>query len=151
MTKDITKFELKGICGEYYVAAELSKRDIIATLTLKNTRGVDILASNLNSTRTVAVQVKSTHKPKNEWLLKSASESFISKDHFYVFVRLNKLGERPDYFIVPSAVVAEYVKTNHSKWLSTPGKNGKKRNDSTLRKFKALTNEYLDAWELLDL
>lgn len=151
MPKEVTKFELKGICGEYYVAAELSKRDIIATLTLKNTRGVDILASNLTSTKTVAIQVKSTHKDKREWLLKSSAETFSSKDHFYVFVRLNNLGERPDYFIVPSAIVSKTIKRNHAKWLSNPGRNGQKRNDSTLRKFITPTDEYLEAWELLGL
>ena len=34
-----------GITGEYLVAAELSRRGYVATLTLRNTRGIDILAS----------------------------------------------------------------------------------------------------------
>jgi hypothetical protein len=34
-----------GIAGEFFVAAELSKRDWIATLTAKNTPDVHVLAS----------------------------------------------------------------------------------------------------------
>lgn len=40
-----------GITGEYLVAAELSRRGYVATLTLRNTRGIDILASNSDATR----------------------------------------------------------------------------------------------------
>lgn len=32
---------LSGVAGEYYVAAELSKRGYIASITLRNTKGVD--------------------------------------------------------------------------------------------------------------
>jgi len=37
---------LTGVAGEFNVAAELSRRGYIATLTQRNTRGIDILASN---------------------------------------------------------------------------------------------------------
>jgi hypothetical protein len=32
---------LSGVAGEYFVAAELSRRGYIASITLRNTRGVD--------------------------------------------------------------------------------------------------------------
>jgi len=35
-----------GIAGEYLVAAELTRRGYVASLTLKNTQGIDILASS---------------------------------------------------------------------------------------------------------
>jgi hypothetical protein len=34
-----------GVAGEYFVAAELSLRGYIASITLRNTRGIDIIAS----------------------------------------------------------------------------------------------------------
>jgi hypothetical protein len=37
---------LSGVSGEYFVAAELSRRGFIASLTLKNAQGIDILASS---------------------------------------------------------------------------------------------------------
>jgi len=37
---------LAGVAGEYFVAAELSRRGHIASVSLRNTRGIDILATN---------------------------------------------------------------------------------------------------------
>ena len=60
---------LCGIAGEYFVAAELTRRGYIASLTLRNTRGVDILASNLNATRSVGIQVKALQGISKAWML----------------------------------------------------------------------------------
>ena len=37
---------LVGVAGEYLVAGELSRRGYIASITLRNSRGIDIIASN---------------------------------------------------------------------------------------------------------
>ena len=53
---------LTGAAGEYYVAAELSRRGWLATVTIKNAPGIDVLAQELATGRTVAIQTKtSTH------------------------------------------------------------------------------------------
>ncbi|MEA2328452.1 MAG: hypothetical protein QOE68_3411, partial [Thermoanaerobaculia bacterium] len=46
---------LCGIAGEYFVAAELSRRGYLASITLRNSRGVDILATNGDATISVAI------------------------------------------------------------------------------------------------
>lgn len=141
---------LSGISGEYFVAAELSRRGFITTLTLKNTKGVDILASDEEAIKTIAIQVKTTNKSKNEWVLSEKSESFVSSNHFYVFVRLNKFGESPTYHIVPSGELAEDIKSSHQIWLDTPAKDGKPHNASSMRIFKDIENKYKDRWDLLN-
>ncbi|MGB2998104.1 MAG: hypothetical protein WBC59_05650, partial [Phycisphaerae bacterium] len=47
---------LVGVSGEYFVAAELSRRGYIASITLRNTRGIDILAANADASRSVSIQ-----------------------------------------------------------------------------------------------
>jgi hypothetical protein len=42
-----------GIAGEYFVAAELTRRGHVAALTLRNTRGIDVLASNADATKSM--------------------------------------------------------------------------------------------------
>ncbi|MBN2094879.1 MAG: hypothetical protein JW727_02425 [Candidatus Aenigmarchaeota archaeon] len=54
---------LCGVSGEYFVAAELSRRGHIASITLRNTKGVDILCSNAEATKTVGIQVKTSIMP----------------------------------------------------------------------------------------
>jgi len=51
---------LRGVAGEYLVAGELSKRNFIASITLRNTKGMDILASNSDASKSVGIQVKTT-------------------------------------------------------------------------------------------
>jgi len=57
MRSNISKI-LTGVAGEYFVAAELSKRGYIASITLRNTKGVDILCSNSETSKAIGIQVK---------------------------------------------------------------------------------------------
>jgi hypothetical protein len=46
---------LVGVAGEYLVAGELSLRGYIASITLRNSRGIDIIASNPDGTKSVSI------------------------------------------------------------------------------------------------
>ena len=141
---------LSGVAGEYFVGAELSRRGYIASLTLKNTRGIDILASNTDATKSVGIQVKTNQGRGKEWMLNQKIETDTATNLFFVFVRLNDL-DSPEYYIVPRSHVSEFARTNHAKWLASPGKNGQKRNDTPMRKFRDSENKYLGRWDLLGL
>jgi hypothetical protein len=51
---------LVGVAGEYFVAAELSRRGYIASISLRNTCGLDILATNQDASRSITIQVKTS-------------------------------------------------------------------------------------------
>ncbi|MCK6593649.1 MAG: hypothetical protein L6Q33_00450 [Bacteriovoracaceae bacterium] len=140
---------ISGIAGEYFVAAELSRLGFIASLTLKNTQGIDILVSTRETDKSFAIQVKTTQGKKKEWMLNEKSENLKGKNFLYVFVRLKELGELPEFHIVPSKIVAKNIKEDHQNWLSTLGKKGQKRNDSKMRKFRDYEDKYLGKWDLL--
>jgi hypothetical protein len=140
---------LAGVSGEYFVAAELSRRGYICSVTLKNTKGIDILVCNEEATKNLGIQVKTNQINKSEWVLNEKCEKLNDENIFYVFVNLRSTDFLPEYYIVPSKVVARYTSTNHKKWLSEKGKNGQQRNDSTMRKFKDIEKEYLGRWDLL--
>ena len=42
---------LVGVAGEYFVAAELSLRGCLASVTLRNSRGIDIIASSADASK----------------------------------------------------------------------------------------------------
>lgn len=151
--KQKTKLEsvAVGVTGEYYVAGELSHRGYISSITLRNTRGIDIIVSNKEGTQSATIQVKSTqNNKKNSWLLTKKSEDFFSENHFYIFVNLDEPGIRPKFFVVPSEVVAQYISTSHKDWLNKPGRNGQQHNDNQMRRFEDLEGQYLEAWNLID-
>jgi hypothetical protein len=144
---------LSGVAGEYFVAAELSRRGYIASITLRNTRGIDILASDADATKSVGIQVKTNQSDGNEWMLNQkieAEASSKSKNLFFVFVRLHGL-ETPEYYIVPRKVVIKFASENHQRWLATPGRKGQPHQDTPMRKFADPTNKYKDRWDLLGL
>ena len=141
---------LSGVSGEYFVAAELSRRGYIASLTLKNTRGVDILASNIDATKSVGIQVKANQSSGKEWMLNQQVEAEIATNLFFVFVRLNDLGT-PEYYVVSRSEVSRTVRENHQKWLATPGLKGQQRNETPMCKFRDPQNRYLVRWDLLGL
>jgi hypothetical protein len=142
---------LAGVAGEYFVAAELSRRGYIASVSLRNTRGVDILATNAEASRTVTIQCKTNQHGKNAWVLNEKCERFHSPTHFYVFVALGSLDRRPAFHIVPSEAVARFVTEDHRTWLSTTGRNGQRHADSAVRRFIDPSDEYLERWDLLRL
>jgi len=146
-----TSSQLTGVAGEYFVAAELSRRGFIASITMRNTRGIDILATNSEAKRAVTIQCKTSRDKNKSWIVRDKSEDFVSEAHFYVFVKLRTELERPDYYIVPSNVVAHYISTTHREWLKGKKANGGQRKDSAMRIFSDPEDKYLEKWDLLGL
>ena len=150
--KKIKKGILAGTSGEYFVAAELSRRGYIASITLKNTKGIDILVSNEEASKTVAIQVKTNSSERKAWVLNEKAEEYKGPALYYVFVNLkNKVDVRPDFHIVPSEVVANYIKKEHDEWLLTPGKRGQPHKETPMRMFGDKDDAYLEKWEKLGL
>lgn len=146
-----TDAQLAGVAGEYFVAAELTRRGFIASITMRNSPGIDILATTLKAKRAVTIQCKTSRGTTNAWILSDKAENFTPHNHFYVFVRLGAVTERPAFHIVPSKVVANYVATSHRAWLKGTKSNGGQRKDSAMRKFQDDDNKYLEKWDLLGL
>ena len=134
-----------GVAGEYFVAAELSRRGYIASISMRNTRGIDILATNEEATRSITIQCKANQDGGSSWILNKKAEDFAPKNHFYVFVALTSPEERPRYHIVPATVVSEFTRKNHTSYLKRGGK------DSLMRNFSDKDEQYLDRWDLLKL
>ena len=127
--------QLTGMAAVYYVAAELSQRYYTVAVTSRNARGIDILAVNPTA-KTMSIQVKA-NKPRqlggthSFWLLGKHDAKPTAM--FYVFVNLNPVGQRADFYIVPSAHVAQHV-IREGEWYSF------NRNDA---------EQFKEAWNLL--
>jgi hypothetical protein len=141
---------LCGTAGEYFVAAELSRRGYVASITLRNARGIDILAADADAKRSVGIQVKTTQGTTKEWVLNKKAEQDIADNLFYVFVNLNR-DKGPEYHVVPRDVVSKSVRDSHALWLKTPGRGGKRHVDNPMRKFADRSGKYRDRWDLLGL
>jgi len=163
---------LVGACGVFHVSAELSRRGWVAMPTIRNKAGIDIIASKED--RDVKIQVKTNSYGKIKYPMSKSNEDLIEDNLYYIFVTLKNEFERPDFYVVNSILVADYIKKTHEKWVTMPprtksGRNMseeeriRKRSASTMRQFPNYAGnmipefqefsieDYKDEWDLLEL
>lgn len=141
---------LSGIAGEYLVAGELSRRGFMASVTLRNNDSIDIHASKNNGSRLLAIQVKTNQNGAHNWILTKKAEGLYSVNLFYIFVAFKDLLSRPDYYIVPSLILADKIKADHADWLKRLGNKGQVHVDTAIRGFKDPNKEFFERWDLLE-
>ena len=127
---------ITGITGVHYVAAVLSEKGYIVTITARNAPGIDIMASTPDLKKAFNIQVKANKVGGTQsfWLLNKDAQNIVSPNFIYIFVNL-KENQKPDFYIVESTIVAKNIDVSHSKnghWYSF------KRND-----------KYKDNWNIL--
>lgn len=130
-------YNIVGVSGEYFVAAELSRRGWVAVLTLKNTPNIDLIATTPDGKRTVNIQVKTRSIGNRQgWILNKSIESIMPGKNFYIaFVDLQGIDAKPDYYIIPKNLFAKWIAKRHKDWLAAPGRNGHVRVDNPIRAF----------------
>jgi hypothetical protein len=90
---------ISGAAGVYFVAGELSRKGYIALTTTRNTKGIDLIVSDTDFTRTVYLQVKTNRYKYDFWIVGKPN---FRDNLFYVFVNLLGDQEKPEYYVVPS-------------------------------------------------
>jgi len=131
---DISKQNI-GNAGEYYLASILSASNFVVTITLGRNERYDLLAVNPKG-KTLKISVKARNlEETSDFPLSQKDEAMEGVDFFYAFIRLNGFKKEPDFWVVPSKIVAEIVKESHRKWLGGKGKRVEQRKDTPMRLF----------------
>lgn len=104
---------ITGMQGVFLVAAELSARGFIASLTSRSAFGADLLVMDQECQKTWSVQVKTNGKQAPFWLVSSKAQVLKSPSHVYAFVNIRK-DKPPQFLIMPSARVAAATKVSTS-------------------------------------
>jgi hypothetical protein len=141
---------LTGAAGEYFVAAELSLRGWLATPTIKNAPGTDVLAQYREKGILVAIQTK-TASPGNPFMMDLGIERVsVAENEWVVLVKLHKFGARPNFFVVPHNHVSAVAYALHQRSLATPRRDGHPRRDHSRRTLRSTQFlDYEDQWDLL--
>jgi hypothetical protein len=147
-------YNITGVAGEYFVAAELSRRGWIATITLKNTPNIDVIATSLDGSRSLNIQVKTRSIANRQgWILNKGIEALTPGGNFFIaFVDLKGIDEKPDYFVIPKNLFAQWIAKRHKEWLHTPGRLGRPHVDNPIRAFDkpqfAEFESYHNNWQI---
>ena len=102
------KGQLTGMTGTFLVAAQLSSRGLVASMTSRGAEGADILVTDSECKIACSIQVKTNSKSSKWWILGNKKPSKGSKTHIFAFVNLirNESGDvSAEYYLVPSTVV----------------------------------------------
>lgn len=157
-----------SLAGEFAVLSQLTLRGFDANLTLGNTKSVDILASDSRTGKMFKLEVKTSYagKPSHSkmfghtlsWMMNKKHERISDPNLFYCFVNIEKETSLFRFFIVPSNVVANYVKKQHEYWLQNTDGLSQKDLNITMRNFRIgvdvdgykiktpLSKDYEDHW-----
>jgi hypothetical protein len=110
-----SKGQMTGMLGVYLVAAELSRRDFIVSVTSRSAAGADLLITDQKCKKAWSVQVKTNRKPANFWLL-NPNVAMIGHDsddeydsHMYVFVNIRSPKQPDEFIVVPSRHVHKHI------------------------------------------
>ena len=135
---------LIGAAGEYYVAAELSKDGWLATVTIKNSPGLDVLAVEPPpGRRSVAIQVKTTTKASFV-LPNPVPEAEQRPDEFFVLVRIPPRPERPAFYVLPARLAHRITRWHRSEFEHRHG-----RAPSMITIKPGWISGFHEAWHLL--
>ena len=139
-----------SLAGEFAVLSQLALRGYDANMTLGRTKSVDILVSDPKNLKMYKLEVKTNYqnnrnKPQiskvhgkvvSWWIMHKKHEEIKDPDLFYCFVNIGKQTNIFKFYIVPSKIVAKYVKEQHQHWLDEKKKEGKKVKDAEMRIFR---------------
>ena len=110
------EYQLTGISGEFFVAAELAKRNFQVSISLGNAKGIDLFAKNEVGGKIFQIEVKTLRKKPNCFSLKTAR---LYKDFIYIFVYLNGNGIQPDFYILKGEEILGNLKHFYGSSLGT--------------------------------
>jgi hypothetical protein len=165
-----------ALAGEFAALSQLAIRGYDASMTLGNTKHIDILVFDPLTKQASQVEAKANYEKRSRptdsklfgkfetsWQMDQKHEGIKDANLFYCFVHINT--DRADplkhvfrFFIVPSAIVATYVRQEHQTWLRdhSAHRTSPRRvfriglpNDRDVAVPAPLASDYEDQWNLL--
>lgn len=147
--RDPMERALVGPAGEHYVLYRLHRLGLLASLAPRGAPTVDILVLSPDEQVIATIQVKARTKgPDRGWPMNVKHEEISAPRYFYALVDFEP--SQPVTYIVPSVVVADFVKKSHAAWLNTPGAGGRAHRDNVMRRVQPAPSHavpgYLPDW-----
>lgn len=145
----LTKNQI-SLAGEFAVLSQLALQGFDANMTLGNAKSVDILLTHPETKSVYRLEVK-THSNSNSyrssdfgfvashWRMHKKHETIEDENLFYCFVSIEHNTKTFSFYVVPSRIVAKFIRESHQHWLK--GGTEETRQDSDLRSFMLGTRE----------
>ena len=151
----VSKNNMIGNAGEYYVCAELCRRNVLALITPKNNPLFDIVASDPEGKRSIQIQVKTMSiDNKQGWKLGVNMTKKHNNPKLFV-VLVNMHNQKPnDYYIYKYDDFAQRINEVYKEYISAKKKDGTSKKELKFRffdfrYFKKKDHNRRNKWSLL--
>jgi hypothetical protein len=132
--------------GQYFVAAEISRRGGYAVVTPGNRKRIDILANDARHERFIGVQVKTKNHAGPRWPVQPDSghsrNEPVGETNFWVLVDL--ADAEPKYYVVPAWWIENHIHMDVQTYLAKHGQRPQRRNIDV-----ADVEQWKDRWDIL--
>jgi len=137
-----------SIAGEFYMAHVLAKHGFKVNVSLGRTERFDLFVQNPFGTN-MTVSVKTTYSSESkEIIMNKKAETLKDESLFYAFIRLNMPEGKPEFWIVPSFIVAVAMVDSDKVWMDKPKRDGSTHKETKMRLFALGKHRlYPDDWE----
>jgi len=105
MSKQKKKYYL-AMCGEYYVAAELHRRGVPASITYGNAKKADVVALSEGGDAATVIEVKTTNQSK--WVVGNYVPQPSKKIWVFVYVPSDN-AQRPTFYILTQTEITDIL------------------------------------------
>jgi hypothetical protein len=136
-----------ALAGEFAVLSQLALHGYDANMTLGHTKSVDILVSDPKTKKMFRLEVKTKYRRSSKestksklfgevvgnWIMDKKHETIKEPALFYCFAIFCEPTNIFQFYIVPSKVVAKYVKEEHQLFRKKRKKHGKDTDIRILR------------------
>jgi hypothetical protein len=142
----------RGNASQFYAAAELCRRGLVAVVTLGNCPNTDILCSNKEGTKFVHIQVKTFRPSDKDCMVGKKAESSYGDNFFWILCGIPEPDHKDQtfkYYIISAKEMSQNVKETTTIWVETPGKKGQKHDiENTIRAVALPPRKDLNGWDI---
>ncbi|MFH1369121.1 MAG: hypothetical protein ABII64_08345 [Elusimicrobiota bacterium] len=151
----------RASASQFFVAAELCRRGLVANVTLGNCPNVDILCTDKSAKYFVHIQVKTFLPGSRTCPVGIKAEKDYGDSFIWVIAGIPDPTQSDDfsYYIIPSKDMSENIREQHKIWVAKPGMKGQAHDASTKCRGLVLPpgknhngwriNKYLNRWDLI--
>ena len=104
-----------GMAGEYYVAAQLQRLQLFASITYGNAKKADVIVLEKDSDKAIAIEVKTSQRGR--WVVGSKVPK--PSDKLWIFVHIPKeMDASPEFYIMTQKEIHDTLKPIEDNYLS---------------------------------
>ena len=142
----------RGNTSQFYVAAELCRRGLVAVVTMGICPNTDVLCSNKEGTKFAHIQVKTFRPRDKDCSVGMKAEKIYGDNFFWVLCGIPEPDDKDQtfkYFIISSKEMGRNVRELFELWAKTPGMKGQTRNqENTFRAVALPPRKDLNGWDI---